>query len=104
MSHEERTLGGVNVMGHQNFTCFNSHYLERNAEICKLVLNGKMLNDVGKKFNISTSTVRLVVFKFCKVANPIEYSLCDKSLILLRERSGSFLPRISELAAKYKEI
>lgn len=90
-------------MGKQNYTEFYSHFLERNLQICRLVLIGRRLNVVADQYQLSICRVRNVTIKFCRVANPEAFDKCAGILNQLRAHSNLFLPRIIELTDKYKE-
>lgn len=90
-------------MGNQNYTEFYAHFLERNLQICRLVLTGRRLNVVADRYELSIVRVRDVTMKFCRVANPEAFNKCTGRLGQLRAHSDLFLPRIIELTDKYKE-
>ena len=89
-------------MGKQNYTEFYSHFLERNLQICRLVLTGRRLNVVADRYKLSICRVRNVTMKFCRVANPEAFNECAGILSELRAHSNLFLPRIIELTDKHK--
>lgn len=89
-------------MGKQNYTEFYSHFLERNLQICRLVLTGRRLNVVADLHKLSICRVRNVTMKFCRVANPEAFDKCAGRLGQLRDHSYLFLPRIIELTDKHK--
>lgn len=90
-------------MGKQNYTEFYPHFLERNLQICRLVLTGRRLNVVADRYKLSICRVRNVTMKFCRVANPEAFDKCAGKMGQLRAHSNLFLPRIIELTDKYKE-
>jgi hypothetical protein len=90
-------------MGKQNYTEFHSHFLERNLQICRLVLTGRRLNVVADLHKLAICRVRNVTMKFCRVANPEAFKKCAGKLGQLRAHSDLFLPRIIALTDKYKE-